>query len=29
MAPWVVVVIVVVIVASRVAWLRDAWKNRR
>jgi hypothetical protein len=29
MAPWVVVVVIVAVVASRIAWLRDVWKNRR
>jgi hypothetical protein len=27
--PWVVGVIVVVVVASRIAWLRDVWNGRR
>jgi hypothetical protein len=26
---WVVVVVVVLVVASRLAWLRDLWKRKR
>jgi hypothetical protein len=29
MEPWVVILIVVVVVASRISWLRDVWKKRR
>jgi len=29
MRPWAVIVIVVVAVASRIAWMADVWKKKR
>ena len=29
MAPWVVVVVAVVVIAARVQWVRDYWRRRR
>ena len=29
MQPWLVIVIVVTVVASRIAWMADAWKRKR
>jgi hypothetical protein len=29
MERWVVILIVVVVVASRISWLRDVWKKKR
>jgi hypothetical protein len=29
MRPWLVIVIVLVVMASRIAWLADVWKRKR
>jgi hypothetical protein len=29
MRPWVVIFIVVIVIASRISWLRETWKKRR
>jgi hypothetical protein len=29
MRPWLVIVIVVAVVASRIAWMADVWKRKR
>jgi hypothetical protein len=29
MRPWLVIVIVVLVMASRIAWMADVWKRKR
>jgi hypothetical protein len=29
MRPWLVIVIVVLVIASRMAWMADVWKRKR
>ncbi len=29
MPPWVVAIVIVVVIASRLQWIRDYWKRRR
>ena len=29
MRPWLLIVIVVVVVASRIAWMTDVWRRKR
>jgi len=29
MRPWLVVVVVILVIASRIAWMGDVWKRKR